>query len=256
MDRRPLGKSNLLVTPLGFGAFKIGRNLASKYPRNYELPDEAAAHQLLNDLLDLGITYVDTAPAYGQSEQRIGDALHHRRAEFTLSTKAGETFEDGKSNYDFSGGAITRSAERSLQRLRTDHIDLLLIHSDGNDLHILQQTNAVDAMHALKQRGLTRAIGFSGKTSEGFTAALDWADAIMVEFNPRNVELLPVMQQAHARGVGVIVKKALASGHLPAAESIRFVLSHDCVDSVVVGGLNLEHMRCNCEVAASMSRKK
>ncbi|MCC6680166.1 MAG: aldo/keto reductase [Phycisphaeraceae bacterium] len=254
MDRRPLGKSNLLVTPLGFGAFKIGRNLASKYPRKFELPDVRSAHHLLNDLLDLGIGYIDTAPAYGTSEQRIGDALHHRRSEFTISTKAGETFENGKSTYDYSGSAITRSAQRSLQRLRSDHVDLLLIHSDGNDLHILQQTDAVDAMLALKRKGLARAVGFSGKTSEGFVAALDWADAIMVEFNPRNVDHLPVMQQAHERGIGVIVKKALASGHLPAAESIRFALGQDCVDSVVVGGLDLGHMRQN--VATAMSRKK
>ena len=72
---RRLGRSNLNVSPIGFGAFKIGRNAGIKYPSAYDLPDQRAVNLLLGGVLDLGITYFDTAPAYGLSEERLGRAL-------------------------------------------------------------------------------------------------------------------------------------------------------------------------------------
>jgi aryl-alcohol dehydrogenase-like predicted oxidoreductase len=75
MQDRTLGRSGIRVSPLGFGAFKIGRNQGIKYPSSYDLPDEKSVSRLLNELLDLGITYIDTAPAYGLSE----DALDQSR---------------------------------------------------------------------------------------------------------------------------------------------------------------------------------
>src|SRR5687768_4809484 len=101
MQHRILGKTGRLVSPIGFGAFKIGRNQGIKYPSGYALPDDVAVERLLNGVLDLGINLIDTAPAYGISEQRIGQFLSHRRNEFTLSTKVGETFEDGHSRYEY-----------------------------------------------------------------------------------------------------------------------------------------------------------
>ena len=101
---RDVGQTGLKVPPLGFGAFKIGRNEGVKYPTPYDLPDEAAVGRLLNSILDLGCTLIDTAPAYGLSEARIGQAIGHRRGEFVLSTKVGETFEDGQSNLRFLSG--------------------------------------------------------------------------------------------------------------------------------------------------------
>src|SRR5437762_11531834 len=102
MKPRPLGRSGIAVTPIGFGAFKIGRNEKTKYAASYALPDEAAVERLLCGLLDMGVAYIDTAPAYGLSEERIGRAISHRRREFTLSSKVGESFQRGESQYDFS----------------------------------------------------------------------------------------------------------------------------------------------------------
>lgn len=245
MDRRPLGNTGLNVTPIGFGAFKIGRNEGIKYPRKYELPSDKDADKILHAMLDLGIGYIDTAPAYGESERRIGDALHARRHEFTLSTKVGETFDAGVSRYDFATPAVTQSLERSLRRLRTDHVDLLLIHSNGDDERILRETDIVATMQRFRGRGLARAIGFSGKTNAGLRLALDWADAIMVEYHAEHVEHLAVMRDARTRGVGVIVKKGLASGRHAPGEALRFAFASGCTDSVVVGSLNVEHMRAN-----------
>lgn len=237
------------LPPLGFGAFKIGRNLGAKYPTAYELPDDRAAHRLLDAVLDLGIRYIDTAPAYGSSEQRIGDALSHRRREFLLSTKVGETFIAGQSRYDFSATALRASVEQSLRRLRTDAVDLLLIHSAPDDGKVLRETDAVETVIALRQSGVARSIGFSGYSEEANRAALAWADAIMVSYHPDDASLAAVLDEADAKGVAVIVKKGLASGRIPPARAIPWILGNRAVTSVVVGSLDLDHLRENLTLA-------
>ncbi len=244
-----MGRANFNLSGIGFGAFKIGRNQGIKYPQPYDLPDEATVEKLLNEILDLGITYVDTAPAYGLSEERVGKFLSHRRDEFVLSTKVGETFVDGQSTYDFSRKSLEASIERSLQLLKADHVDMLLIHSDGNDQHILEQTDAVAVLQTAKERGLTRAIGFSGKKVAGAELALNWADAVMVEYHLNDRSHEAVIEQAAQQDVVVLVKKGLAAGHLSPAEAIQFLLANSNVGSVVVGGLSIEHMKSNWQVA-------
>jgi len=239
-----------LVLPIGFGAVKIGRNQEVKYPVPYQLPSDAEVARLLNGVLDLGINLIDTAPAYGTSEERIGRAIGHRRAEYLLSTKAGERFADGRSSFDFRGAAIRESVGESLRRLRTDQVDLLLLHSDGNDLAILEGTDSVETLVALRGEGLARRIGLSGKTVAGARAALAWADVLMVAYHAGDRTHEPVIAEAAAAGVGVLVKKALASGRHPAEEAIRFALGNPGVSSVVVGSLSLGHLQANVTVAA------
>lgn len=255
MQTRALGQTGLSVGPLGFGAFKIGRNQKAKYPAQYKLPDDAEVERLLGGLLDMGVRYIDTAPAYGISEERIGRAIGHRRGEFVLSTKVGETFEDGCSTYDFSAAGVRSSVERSLKRLRTDVLDVVFIHSDGRDLEILNETAAVETLADLKANGLIRAIGLSGKTVEGARAASAWADVLMVEYHLQDASHADVMAEAADKGIGIVVKKGLSSGHLPPGEAIRFVLGNRHVDSLIVGGLNLDHMRANAAVAAQAVRE-
>lgn len=250
--QRPLGATGLTVPPLGFGAFKIGRNEGIKYPTPYDLPDEEAVARLLNGVLDLGCRLIDTAPAYGLSEERIGRAIGRRRKEYVLSTKVGETFAGGKSTFDFSRSGVEASLTRSLERLQTDVLDVVVVHSSGDDLRILAETDVVAVLQEWKARRRVRAIGFSGKTVAGAEAALSWADVLMVEYHLTDASHRDVIHAAHARGVGVFVKKGLASGKLPPADAIRFVLDHPGVTSLVVGGLNLEHFaenwRTACEV--------
>jgi aryl-alcohol dehydrogenase-like predicted oxidoreductase len=233
------------VSPIGYGAFKIGRNRGIKYPSGYELPDERAVAALLDGILGLGINYIDTAPAYGLSEERLGRALAGRRGEVVLSTKVGETWGDGGSVHDFSAAAVTESVHRSLERLRTDVIDVVFIHSDGED----RRPEAVDALRALRERGLVRAIGLSGKTVEGAQAALAWADALMVEYHMNDRSHAGVIAEAASRGVGVVVKKGLASGRLDPEQAVRFVLETPGVSSLVVGSLSVEHLAANVRVA-------
>ncbi len=249
IKRRPLGQTGFLVSPIGFGGFKIGRNQKTKYQTAYDLPDDRETARLLNALLDLGINYIDTAPAYGASEERIGRHLAQRRSEFVLATKVGETFADGLSAYDFSRDAVRRSIEESLRRLRTPFVDVLLLHSDGRDLWIQDETDAVVVLREFKERGLVRAIGLSGKTVEGAARAFEWADVLMVEYHLDDRSHDAVIAEAAERGIGIVVKKGLASGRLPAESAIRFVLSHPGVATLVIGGLSLDHFRENLAAA-------
>jgi aryl-alcohol dehydrogenase-like predicted oxidoreductase len=240
-----------MLSSIGFGAFKIGRNQGAKYARAYELPDDESVDRLLHSLPDLGINYIDTAPAYGFSEERIGRAISHRKPEFVISTKVGETFSHGRSTYDFSERAIRESIARSRERLVVDALDIVFIHSDGDDVRVLNETAAVETLLSLKNEGAIKSIGFSGKTVAGAKAALDWSDAIMVEYHLNDRSHEAVIAEAAKRGVGVVVKKGLASGTLDAAKAIQFVLKNPGVTSLVIGGLNLEHIRENVLAIAS-----
>lgn len=237
------------VSPIGFGAFKIGRNEGIKYPEHYALPSEAFVTRLLNDILDLGINYVDTAPAYGLSEERIGRSIGHRRDEYFLSTKVGETFAGGRSVYDFSALAVRESVHRSLQHLHRDVLDLVFVHSNRDESNVLNETDVVETLRSLRDEGLIRQLGFSGHTPDGFRAALAWADAIMVQVHPQNRSLEPVIALAADQGVAVVIKKGLASGTLRPDEAIPDILANPSVTTLVIGGLNLEHMRDNLRIA-------
>jgi aryl-alcohol dehydrogenase-like predicted oxidoreductase len=252
---RPLGKTGLDASAIAFGSFKIGRNEGIKYPDGYDLPDDRACEALLNAVLDLGITLIDTAPAYGIAEERIGTFLSARRDEYLLSSKAGERFEHGVSIYDFSERSLRESAAASLRKLKTDYLDLLLVHTHHDDMSVLNETPAVETFERMKSEGLTRFIGFSGKTVAAAEQALDWADVVMVEFNTQDTSHQDVIRKAHERGVGVLVKKGLASGHLPPEEAIEFVLQSEAVDSLVLGGSNIDHLRANCALADRIRRR-
>ena len=249
MVYRRLGRTGLNVSPIGFGAFKIGRNEQIKYPKGYELPDDDSTDALLNGVLDLGVNLIDTAPAYGVSEERIGRFISHRRSEFVLSTKVGETFENSRSTYDFSEKAVRDSISRSRKRLKADVLDIVFVHSSGKDLEVINNTDVVAALQSLRDEGMIRAIGFSGKTVEGAEAALRWADVLMIEYHLNDRSHEEIVDQAAGAGVGVVIKKALASGTLSAEDAISFVLSNPAVSSVIVGSLNLDHLAANLAVA-------
>lgn len=255
----PGAKSNLLnldgswpVPPLGFGAFKIGRNHGIKYPTGYDLPTDDQTARLLNGVLDLGCNLIDTAPAYGISEERIGRHLASRRGEYLLSTKVGETFADGKSSFDFTAAGVRASLERSRERLRSDVLDFVFIHSPGDDIRVLTETDVVGVLQEYRSHGVIRAIGMSGKTGDGARLAMEWADALMVEFHPQDTSHRDVIEAAAQQGIAVFVKKGLGSGRIPPTEAIPFILGQPGVKTLIVGGLNLEHFAANWTLANAL----
>lgn len=257
MKFRALGSTGIKVSVLGFGTVKLGRNQGVKYPATFTIPDDREAQSLLNLARDLGLNLIDTAPAYGNSEERLGKLLKGQRQNWIICSKSGEEFISGESQFDFSEQHTIHSVERSLKRLNTDYLDLVLIHSDGNDLNVLQNTPALETLAKLKQQGKIRAIGMSTKTIEGGLLASKHCDVVMVTYNlneQQDREVLDFCQQHHK---GVLIKKALGSGHLalatthddPVAANLQFVLQHQAVSSIIIGTISPQNLRHNVECA-------
>jgi aryl-alcohol dehydrogenase-like predicted oxidoreductase len=245
VDYRVLGRSGLRVSALGLGTVKLGRDRNVRYPRPFTLPSDDAARALLDRARDLGVNLIDTAPAYGSSETRLGELLAGQRARWVIGTKVGETFTDGHSYYDFTPEHVTASVFASLDRLRTDWLDYVLIHSDGRDREILTRLGTLEALCALRTRGVIRAVGISHKSPDGAACAIEaGCDIIMATLNPLQTAEGSVITRAGQAGCGVLVKKALASGHAH-PEDIRFAASHPGVGSVVVGTIDPEHLAAN-----------
>ena len=112
------------------------------------------------------------------------------------------------------------------------------------------ETGAVAELRRQKQAGNVRAIGLSGKQPAGAALALPWADVLMIEYHADDTSHAAVLADAHRAGVGVFVKKGLASGRLAPEIAIPFVLSNPAVQSLIVGGLNLAHIEHNAHLAA------
>lgn len=262
MDTRPLGLTGIEVPRIGLGTVKLGRNAGVKYPAGFELPSDAAVEALLQSALALGAALLDTAPAYGTSETRLADFLARHRQDVVLVSKAGETFDGERSTYDFAPGAIRASVERSLERLGVANLDVLLLHTTGDDAEVLRTPGLRAELARLKAEGLTRAVGSSARSDAGVRAAIDdGLDVVMAGFSLAHPDLADSLAAAHARGLGVLAIKGLASGHLvnpnapagrPAtpAEAVRFVTGQPFVDCLVVGTLNADHLRQAVEAAS------
>jgi aryl-alcohol dehydrogenase-like predicted oxidoreductase len=245
LQKRRLGQTDIEVSTLGLGTVKFGRNQGVKYPHAFVLPSDSDIADLLAVAKELGINLVDTAPAYGISEERLGKALRGQRDHWVITTKAGEEFVEGESHFDFSKEAITNSVERSLQRLYTDYLDVVLVHSNGDDERIIHDNDVFTVLDQLKDAGKIRAYGFSGKTITGGKLAVDLSDVAMVSYNSQYTDEREVIHYAQQKQKGILIKKAFASGHLPAADSLRFALAEPGVTSVIVGTLNAEHLKEN-----------
>ena len=254
LEKRPLGNTGIQVSSLGLGTVKFGRNQEVKYPANFTLPTDRDIEALLALAQELGFNLLDTAPAYGSSEQRIGRLLKNRD-DWVLSTKVGEEFTTGKSFFDFSAEHTRRSVERSLRDMRTECLDIVLIHSDGDDLKILNETECLPTLLKMREQGLIRAIGMSTKTVAGGLRAVELLDAVMATYNPSYTDDRPVIEAAHAAGKGVLLKKALNSGHdalagaSQTASNLRAALALPGVSSAIVGTINPTHLRANAEAA-------
>jgi aryl-alcohol dehydrogenase-like predicted oxidoreductase len=205
----------------------------------------------------LGINLIDTAPAYGSSETRLGQLLTQisPRAEWILVTKAGETFTpQGESRFDFSPNAIIHSVEQSLRALRTAYLDVVLIHSDGNDMRHIEENQVLDTLQKLKTRGDIRAFGMSTKTIAGGLATVEQADVAMVTYNPEHQTEKSVIDRAVALNKGILIKKALNSGHVTDIEAALALMAQTAgISSTIIGTIHPQHLRDNVlqfEIAA------
>jgi aryl-alcohol dehydrogenase-like predicted oxidoreductase len=252
MVLRPLGSTGIQVSPLGLGTVKFGRNQQVKYPTGFALPSDKEIVDLLALSRELGINHLDTAPAYGTSQERLGKLLTQRQ-DWVIVSKVGESFIDGQSSFDFRYQATTDTVHNTLKTLGTDYLDCVLIHSDGDDMAIFEQGGAVEALSKLKEQGLIRSHGMSSKTVDGGLRVVEAMDVVMATSNLGYNDELPVLQRAAELNKGVFIKKGLMSGHIQGRQGVlqamRHVFSQPGVSSMIVGTINPDHLRSNVDMA-------
>ena len=198
--RRRFGRTGLAVSPLGFGGAPIG-NLRTEQP---------VVDEILNTLLDHGVNLIDTAHAYRGSEAAIGAAIGHRRDEYVLVSKCGSKFEEDDLPAGVVAAYVQATIDRSLQRLRTDHIDVMLLHSC--DLDVLERGEVLEAVIAAREAGKVRFAGYSGDNAEVAWAAQHPEIAVVqTSLSICDQANVPVLEITRARDVGVMAKRPVAN---------------------------------------------
>ena len=213
MQYRKLGRNGPTVSAIGLGCMSIG--IAETYTSSVKSDDDAVA--LINHALKLGITMLDTADIYGNSERQVGKALAgSNRDKVVLATKFGFTAPaiSGNRKIDGSAAYVQKSCDASLQRLGVDHIDLYYLHRVDPNVPIEE---TVGAMSRLVQQGKVKHIGLS----EPSVATLRRAHkvhpiaAVQSEFSlwtrdPED-ELLPALQEL---GIALVAYSPLGRGFI------------------------------------------
>jgi aryl-alcohol dehydrogenase-like predicted oxidoreductase len=271
MEKITFGRTGLSVSRLGFGAAPIG----------FLKTDREKVGRILNLLLDSGVNLIDTAANYEGAEEVIAEEVGRRRSEFVLVSKCG-TKLPGIEGRPWSPNLITQTVDRSLRRLQTDHLDVMLLHSC--DLKTLQQGDALGELVKAREAGKIRFVGYSGD-NEALTFAAALPDIAVAEasvsfLDQANIDHgLKVCQQ---HNVGVLAKRPIANaawlgmGHREGVYknyvqpyvdrfakldvgqysneewldlALRFTLSQPGVHTAIIGTTNPDNARTNIEIA-------
>ena len=220
MDYRKFGRTDLLVSEVGFGAWAIGGPaMAGKIPIGWGDADNQISEQALKTAFDRGINFFDTADFYGlgHSEELIGNVLANQK-EVIIATKVGHRLAKDQSIYlDYSGHYIIEACETSLRRLKRGHIDYYQLHAAKLD-HLMQG-DCIDAMEKLKKEGKIRYWGLSVNTfhpeTEGdYLVELKVGDGLQCVLNILNQKSLPLIKRAAEAGYGIIARMPLQFGLL------------------------------------------
>jgi aryl-alcohol dehydrogenase-like predicted oxidoreductase len=265
LEKRTLGKTGMDVTMLGFGAAEIG----------YRGVPPDTVGRLINGALDSGLNIIDTAECYPDSEEKIGKAVASRRNEYYLFTKCGH---DGGGDH-WNPKKMAEQIDRSLQRLSTDRVDLLQLHSCTEQQ--LRQGEVIEVIQQARDAGKTRFIGYSGDGHAALHAVESGIfDTLQISVSIADQESIDLaVPAARAKGMGVIAKRPIANaiwkeaskpdayyqpywerfhgldydflkGDLQNAISValRFTLSVDGVHTAIVGTTQPERWRQNAEL--------
>jgi aryl-alcohol dehydrogenase-like predicted oxidoreductase len=271
MEKRAFGQTEMEVTLLGYGAMEL---------RHVE-PDEAG--RLLNAVLDAGITFVDTSPDYGPSEDLIGRYISDRRDEYLLATKCGCNVprEEGDERpHIWTREQLLHNIDHSLERLQTDHIDFWQIHSADPDE--IQDGDLIEVMHEVQEQGKVRYIGYSASTAKMVNGTQPLHEIIQWEaFDGFQVPYAAVARvheqsitEAGAQGRGVIIRgtvrtnmaermgndweaiwerarldELLEEGQDRVEFLMRYGFSHPACSTVIVGTSDMDHLHENVRIA-------
>ncbi len=200
MDKTTFGKTGFRVTALGYGAA----------PAAFLKADQDKVVAVLNHLLDAGVNLIDTAAMYPGSEEFLGNQFAHRRKDYVLVSKCGQKAADTTGDA-WSRELILSSVERALRLLKTDVLDVMLLHSC--ELDVLKKGEAVAALVEAKNAGKIRFAGYSGDNeAAAYAAGLEDVAVIETSINladQRNIDVvLPVCQE---NNVAVLAKRPIAN---------------------------------------------
>lgn len=276
LAKRTLGRTGLQVTVLGYGAMEIrGPRIWGGRPVT-----EQQAETILNAVLDAGINFIDTANDYGRSEEFIGKYLSKRRSEFYIATKCGckVTYRDENTDdtpHEWTRENLFRGLHESLQRLKTDYIDIMQLHNPT--VEQCQQGDLVSVLKEMQQQGKVRWIGCSS-TLPHIRTYIEWGvfDVFQIPYSALERAHENVITEAAQKGAGIIDRGGVARGEPGAglgspdrwkifeaakldelraegesrtAFLLRFLLAHPHIHTTIVGTLNPDHLRENVAVA-------
>jgi len=211
MHYRPLGRTGVRVSPFALGAMMFS---------SFGTDDQGEVDAMVGRALDAGINFIDTADAYGTSEEILGRALKGRRDEVVLASKFARPVDDNPNHQGGSRRWIMTTVENSLRRLQTDHLDLLQMHRPDPTTDIEE---TLSALTDLVRSGKVRMIGSSDMPASEIVEA-QWAaqrrglerfrtEQPHYSLLDRSIEreVLPVAQRY---GMGTVIWSPLASGML------------------------------------------
>ena len=266
-----LGKTGLEVTNLGFGAMELKDVLEN----GGRLPTESHAEAVLNAVLNSGINFIDTAWCYDRSEEFIGRFISHRRDEYVLATKCGHWWRNDPDHSGWSHEGMMNCIDQSLQRLRTDHVDILQLHNATPD--DVRTHDSINTLKEIQTQGKTRFIGISTVLPyiEEFIE-MDVFDTFQIPYSAMEPEHEEVIRRAAEKGIGTIIRGGVALGTPnledaakrqtgvkvksrwetadlgslapdldPMEMMLRFTTSHPYIHSIIAGTQNLDHIANN-----------
>lgn len=236
MKYRALGKTGLTVSEIGFGAYGIGGE--SIYG---ETVDETSIAAILK-AVECGITFFDTAPAYGKSELLLGEGLLGSRDKVVIATKIGWPRFDGKQ--DFSPLSIGRSIEKSMSNLVTDYIDLVQVHNPPIDIDL----DTFDILDDLMRQKLIRAWGVSCKSPDDMRHFM-FAPVLQINLNQLDTRAVDsgLLTRCAQDKIGIIARTPLAQGKLKDnyKDALRWCLQFPAVSTVIPGIMTPQEAELN-----------
>jgi myo-inositol catabolism protein IolS len=235
MEFRQFGRTSLKISALGFGCWEIGGTYGSV--------DETQFQRAVHTAIDAGITCFDTAEAYGMgvSEEALARALGSRRNDVVIATKFGVGYEEMPNRRDSTRKRVLASIDKSLQRLRTDHVDIYLVHWPDPNTPLAETVGALDD---IVRQGKTRYIGVSNFRLAQIEEAMGLrrVDVVQYAWNMFDRRMQSeIFPYCAAQQIGVMAYGSLAYGMLSGTfhAGMRFDESDWRSKGGMLGSLNL-----------------
>lgn len=234
MEYRTLGKTGLAISRLGFGGIPIQKI------------DAEGTKTLVEMLIKEGVNFIDTARAYTVSEEYLGYALEGVRDRFVLATKSMARTRE----------AMAKDIDISLEKLRTDYIDLYQIHnpSPADFARVMEEGGALEALLEAKKEGKIGHIGVTLHSVELFARVfeLSWVETVMFPYNIVETQGEELIAKCAERNIGFICMKPLAGGAIDDPHlALRFAVSNPAVSVVIPGMAEISEIAQNVSAVAS-----